>query len=204
MSYDKSYYLGKSSGYVFSYNIMRFPLIWKEEVNTVTKYLATGKILDAGCAYGYFLRNLPNAFEKFGVDYSEYAINEARNLHGSLAQFQQCDISQEIPFNSQYQFDMVTCFNVLEHFEQPQPVIQSLVSVLKPKGFLYVRLPFRDPPFCRDQYHFYRPVEEWLSILTLYNLQLVEEKYWFTLWGKFSDLRMPRKLANFMGIVLQR
>lgn len=201
--YDKNYYSGENSGYIFSYRIMKYSLIWREEIRTIRKHISKGTVLDVGCAYGYFLNNLPDTFEKYGVDYSSHAISVANRMGPKIAKFEVCDITDKKPFNGEYTFDLITCFNVLEHFESPEPIIENITSLLNPGGFFYVRLPFKDPLFCRDKFHFYRSIDEWVSILSA-DLKIVEEKYWFTLWGKFSDIKTSKKFANFAGIVLQR
>lgn len=200
--YDRSYFQGYKSGYVLSYRAMNFPFIWRSELSHIRKFVTGGKVLDIGCAYGYFLRVLSDTFEKYGVDLSAYAIEQAQLSHGSKIHFEVCDIEKQIPFAAQ-QFDLVTSFNVLEHFSDPTVVIKKHADVLKPGGFLYARFPFRNPVFCRDHFHHYRPVDEWLKLFSQH-FDIVMRQYYYTFWGKLSDFSAAKKKANFIAVVLRK
>lgn len=64
-------------------------------------------ILDVGCWRGDFLNSLPDSFDKTGVDICAEPLKNVR------AKTMACSI-EELPFSSK-SFDLVTCFEVLEH-----------------------------------------------------------------------------------------
>ena len=87
------------------------------------------KALDVGCAYGYTSKVLAElGYETFGVDISTWGTNQAKKL--SNAQFLVCDAQTTIPFKSGM-FDLVTCFDVLEHLPHPEKALESMFGVCK-------------------------------------------------------------------------
>ena len=87
------------------------------------------RALDVGCAYGYASEVLAElGYETFGVDISTWGINHAKNLSG--AQFLVCDAQTTIPFKNGT-FDLVTCFDVLEHLPYPEKAFRSMFGVCK-------------------------------------------------------------------------
>jgi 2-polyprenyl-3-methyl-5-hydroxy-6-metoxy-1,4-benzoquinol methylase len=80
--------------------------------------------LDVGCAFGYgvgALRSL--GYEAWGTDISSFGQMRAKK-HLSDNDFVICDAQTNLPFSKR--FDLVTCFEVLEHLESPARALQSL------------------------------------------------------------------------------
>src|SRR5919109_2012590 len=99
--------------------------------------LASGlEVLDAGCGVGYGTEMIAGAGASrvVGVDLSAEAIATASERAGELADFQVADV-RDLPFN-EGAFDLVVCFEVLEHLEDPEPVITGLKGVLREGGLL--------------------------------------------------------------------
>ena len=87
------------------------------------------RALDVGCAYGYTSRVLTDlGYETFGVDISTYGTKQAKNLSGG--QFLVCDAQTNMPFKAET-FDLVTCFDVLEHLPFPEKALVSMFNVCK-------------------------------------------------------------------------
>jgi 2-polyprenyl-3-methyl-5-hydroxy-6-metoxy-1,4-benzoquinol methylase len=140
--YNKDYFSGKTSFfYKLGYgNFQKFyfdnlfnPL--KPYINKIT----SGKVLDVGCAYGFMLERMPDSFEKFGVDVSEYAISIAKKRLPS-AVFVISDAEKSLPFQEET-FDVVICNDVLEHLENPAMALENIKKVLKKGGILYINTP---------------------------------------------------------------
>ncbi|MCH8012533.1 MAG: methyltransferase domain-containing protein [Candidatus Marinimicrobia bacterium] len=109
----------------------------KKEIDYVNS-LYGGKILDAGCGPGFFLAELNSKWEKYGVEISEYNIKYINdnfpNINTSQSKL------EELPF-SNYYFDIIYCFQVLEHVENPVKIIREFKRVLKPNGTIILSTP---------------------------------------------------------------
>ncbi len=104
---------------------------WKT-IYTVIEKIAPKSVLDFGCFAGDFLRFLPIQCEKFGVEPSLEARNEAtkHGIHvlGKMATDLPADIF----------FDVITILDVIEHVEQPSALMHSLAAHLNPGGKLII------------------------------------------------------------------
>jgi SAM-dependent methyltransferase len=103
-------------------------------LNVVRRYVPSGgRLLEIGCAYGYFLeliaQNYPNSI---GLDVSEAAVAHARRQgldarHGDL-------LETALPGS----FDAVCLWDTLEHLPRPAETIRRAASLLKPGGYLFL------------------------------------------------------------------
>ncbi len=105
-------------------------------------------VLDAGCGYGrnlvYFLKN---GFEVFGVDQNPDSISYLKEFAPTLSRSippENFIVStiEGMPYSND-RFDVVICSAVL-HFARDEKhfdsMLQALWRVLKPNGYLFVRL----------------------------------------------------------------
>lgn len=100
---------------------------------------ASPRVLDVGCAYGLVLARMPEAFERFGVDISEHAIDEARSRFPG-ATFAIGGAEEQLPFG-EGSFDVVMCNDVIEHLERPRLALANIWNALAPGGLLYLNTP---------------------------------------------------------------
>ncbi len=106
--------------------------------------LAAGRdVLDAGSGSGYGTATLADAGPNsaVGVDLSDEAVAEATGAYGERCRFVVGDV-HALPFDSS-SFDLVTCFEVIEHVERQAEVLDELVRVLRPGGVLAISSPNR-------------------------------------------------------------
>jgi O-antigen biosynthesis protein len=107
--------------------------------------LATGReVLDAGCGVGYGAAILARAGASrvVGVDLAPEAVDTATEAAGDLAEFLIGDV-QDLPF-AEGSFDLVVCFEVLEHVREPHRALVQLKSVLRSDGVVIVSSPNPD------------------------------------------------------------
>ena len=100
--------------------------------------------LEVGCAFGYGVDLLGiQGFEAYGCDVSFYAIMKARELSGRTNKFKVIDvmIPQILSENFLKRFDLVTCFDVLEHLSNPLIAIDNIFSILNPGAFMLMATP---------------------------------------------------------------
>jgi 2-polyprenyl-3-methyl-5-hydroxy-6-metoxy-1,4-benzoquinol methylase len=96
---------------------------------TLNKDLLNGSgksALDVGCAFGYGVGALSSlGYVALGSDISSYGQMQAKKrLKGN--DFVVCDAQASLPFSEQ--FDLVTCFEVLEHLQNPARALQNLYA----------------------------------------------------------------------------
>lgn len=105
-------------------------LQWASKVMNENLLVGKGRrALDVGCAYGFTSRVLAAlGYETFGVDISAWGTKQAKDQ--SNAQFLVCDAQTIMPFKSGT-FDLVTCFDVLEHLPYPEKALMSMFDVCK-------------------------------------------------------------------------
>jgi SAM-dependent methyltransferase len=104
----------------------------------VRKRRASGRILDVGCAGGYFLdRYFPSSlWEKFGIEPSRYALRRAtaRQIQTYEGEVRSVDLPDGY-------FDVITVAGVLPYFRDPKRELHILKRALKPGGLILIELP---------------------------------------------------------------
>lgn len=114
------------------------PFRWQRHTERITKYKPSGAILDLGCSSGGFLASLPRkSWELCGIEMSAEVAKRAEAATG--AKISVGDIlDASFPAGS---FDVITCFDVLEHLYEPRRVMAKVTEWLKPGGIFYVFVP---------------------------------------------------------------
>lgn len=105
--------------------------------------VAGKEVLDAGCGVGYgtLILARAGAARARGLDISDEAVADARFRAGPLADFTKGDL-RALPFPDD-SFDVVTCFEAIEHVEGQDRVLDEFRRVLRPGGLLLVSSPNR-------------------------------------------------------------
>ena len=96
------------------------------------RWPARGRLLDVGCAAGFFLAEAKAYYDVQGVELSEWSSAYARDRLG-LPVF--TGTLQQAALQSA-QFDIVTLWDVIEHVPDPVPLLADAARVLKPGGRL--------------------------------------------------------------------
>jgi len=140
------------------------PERWRDRKATLTQYKQSGLLLDLGCSSGAFLEYMKSgSWKLFGIEMSADGARTAQERSG--AQVLVGDIP-EAPFAPE-SFDVITCFDVLEHVYEPRRVLEKVGEWLKPGGIFYVLVP---------------------------NIDSAEARVFGTYW---QGLELPRHLSHF-------
>jgi SAM-dependent methyltransferase len=99
--------------------------------------------LDVGCGPGLFVETLKReGHDAWGIDFSATMVERA-NKRG-LDQVQRLTLDE---FAARYpgkKFDVITCFHVLEHVDDPKAFVSGLRAMLKEGGTLFIAVPHQN------------------------------------------------------------
>jgi SAM-dependent methyltransferase len=107
--------------------------------------MASGRrVLDAACGMAYGTRILAEAgaSEVVGIDLDEEVIAEVGATAGPNMTFDVGDLRQ-LPYDDD-EFELITCFEAIEHVPDPDAVLDELSRVLCPGGVVALSTPNRD------------------------------------------------------------
>ncbi|MBI4991347.1 class I SAM-dependent methyltransferase [Candidatus Gottesmanbacteria bacterium] len=113
----------------------------KENIKILKKYEKIGKLLDIGCSYGFYSKVFKDYhYDVTGIDISERAIKYAKNyfkLNAIIGNFEKHK-------NRYNYYDVITMFDIIEHFHNPQQIIRKVHQLLKNKGIVIIQTPNMD------------------------------------------------------------
>jgi SAM-dependent methyltransferase len=161
--FDESYYETVYRNYERQ-NPSRKLAFYRRLVERQLRAAGNPRVLDLGCAFGFFLAALDSRFRKYGVDASEHAIRQAKSrLPGAGLAIGDCAAP---PFRGP--FDAITAFDVMEHIPDLERVWEFAGRALAPGGVLVFAVPVYDGPLGplvhrldRDPTHVHKQSRRW-------------------------------------------
>lgn len=105
------------------------------------------QILDIGCHGGMMTEKIGKKFpgaQVFGIDISSQAIEYAKKLRPQIS-FQAGEATK-LPFKDE-SFDLVTCFDILEHIPNPGKALAEMNRVLTKSGQILIEIPTENSLF---------------------------------------------------------
>lgn len=121
-----------------------FQRIWHKHkiklARSLIKDFKYNKCLDIGCASGFMISKIaafkPNA-RYFGIDIYDKAIAFAKKTYPHI-NFKEASASK-LPFKSN-SFDLVVCYETIEHVEDPKDCLREARRVLKKDGMFILSM----------------------------------------------------------------
>lgn len=110
-----------------------------ERVKEVKKYLNKKKrVLDIGCSAGHFLYSIKNNVKEcIGIEYNEKNaefVNKKLGIKVYTEPVEKTDIPKKY-------FDVIFCFQTLEHIDDPLKFLKTIKEYLKDDGIIYIKVP---------------------------------------------------------------
>lgn len=105
-----------------------------------------GKVLDVGCGAGSVAKAVKRArpdLDVYGCDLSQSALAVAQQDPEGVAF--ELGTAERLPFGDG-ELDFVYVFDVLEHVDSPDAMLDEIARVLKPRGGLHLVLPLEGQP----------------------------------------------------------
>lgn len=118
------------------------PRKWLGYLREIRQLRPQGTLLDVGCAHGRFLAVAREYFECDGAEISEYALAAARQSLPDL----RFHVGSIETLNPRRQYDVITCFDVLEHVPDLDGALHRLHRLLRRGGILVIAVPVYDSP----------------------------------------------------------
>lgn len=108
-------------------------------LNLIRQFVSCGKILDVGCATGYFLEVAKEKdFDPYGVEFSEFSASLAKKKFGANNVF--CGILEQSPFEIK-SFNVIAMSDLIEHVRIPAQTLSKAASLLKDNGVIMIMTP---------------------------------------------------------------
>jgi len=169
------------------------------------------EVLDAGCGVGYGAEMLAEAGASriVGLDIAAEAVQDAILRTNSIAEFVVGDL-ERLPFTP-CSFDVVVCFEVIEHVHRGELALDELRRVLRPGGVLIVSSPNRNVylPGNPHHVHEYTPSELHAALTKRFrHVTLYRQHQWIAslvtddagLWSESSGVEIAASVRKVAGI----
>jgi len=134
--YTSDYFSGKHpdgyADYVGAEQILRRE--FAGTVEFIQKFCASGRLLDVGCAYGFFLQEAKRFFEVSGIELAEDAAEHCRRSGLKVLTGEADD-----DFLGRLgAIDVIVLLDVIEHLPSPRDTLALLVNHLNPGGIIVI------------------------------------------------------------------
>lgn len=135
--YDEAYFQGgRWDGYV---DYQRSERVIRAEARSVLSHLfkigpRTGRLLEIGCAYGYFLAEAERYFDCVGVEIAEVAVSACRSRGFDV----RSNLQEVLGGPQDPAFDVVAMLDAIEHFGDPAKTLQVIADRMNENSSLII------------------------------------------------------------------
>jgi predicted TPR repeat methyltransferase len=106
-------------------------------LNAIRAKKTQGRLLDVGCGKGFFLKVCEPYFQVEGSDISQSAADFAKNKLGLLVHAGDFNTANAV----QGPYDIVTMWDVLASFRDPDRCVEKVSEILAPEGLFVLTVP---------------------------------------------------------------
>jgi len=152
--------------------------------NFARQFCINNIVLDLGCGAGYGSKICLDSGAKkvVGIDNSLEVIEYCRkNYRYDNLKFLQADCLK-LPFKKD-KFDIITCFELIEHVNRLKPFFKEAKRVLKNKGLLVISTPNKKTYLTKNKYHIHEfELKEFKELLSFYfrNVKIFYQSNFFS------------------------
>jgi SAM-dependent methyltransferase len=134
--YTSDYFSGRrSDGYA---NYLGSELVLRREfartVKFIRKWHGRGRLLEVGCAYGYFLQEAKPYFDVFGIELAADAAIHCRKSGYQVV----TGTADETTLHQIGSTDVIVLLDVIEHLPDPRETLRLLTRHLNPGGIIII------------------------------------------------------------------
>lgn len=108
---------------------------FKDRLNKIIRHKSHGRLLEIGCAFGYFLQIASKNFRTYGVDLN-HQITKLAKKNSPNSQIYTGDLTQ-LKLKKDF-FDIICMFDTIEHLKQPDVYLKKIYTLLKPGGIIVI------------------------------------------------------------------
>jgi SAM-dependent methyltransferase len=146
----------------------------EQKLRYVRRFCDGGTLIDVGASYGHFLAPASAAFDARGFEVNGEAVEFSRrtfnveNMTGSLYAW---------PPALESPADVITCWDVIEHVEDPGAALRIMGAHLKPGGWLFLSTPDAGSWLARilgRRWHYLDPLQH-INVFSRRNLAALVE-----------------------------
>lgn len=172
-------------------------LLWhhRKAIRYVTNLPSGSTTLDLGCFNGFFVKQLQDlGFDAYGIDFNSRAIRQGQErwgLHQRISTSSLVDLAR-----SGKTFDVISMFEVLEHLEDVELVLEQVTPLLRAGGSLIISTPNRNmswrPPLDAPPHH--------LSRFTIGSLTSLVRRFGLTPVYSGEQMSTFELVRHFVGL----
>ncbi|MFG1818527.1 class I SAM-dependent methyltransferase [Kribbella sp. NPDC049174] len=112
---------------------------FREDVRRIAEFIPSGRVLEVGCGYGYFLQcALDAGYDAYGIDLSPAAVKWAAERHPGRVF---CGLLEEVPEIQEQQYDVIFGSHLIEHLTEPGAFLETASRLLRPGGLIVMVTP---------------------------------------------------------------
>lgn len=176
---------------------------WRSFLRKILQFRSSGNLLEIGCGFGLFLKEAREHFICTGSDISDYAVSQARKrLPDDVLLYS--GVLDQIDIH--LRFDVIACFDVLEHISDLNTALDNIEHLLHPGGLLVFTVPVYDGPvgslvqkMDQDETHIHKEGRYfWLKLLDSTTFNTI---YWAGVWRYFLFKRI---YVNYVSQISRR